>query len=88
MISDLVPSVLDYWVDQARSDGATCHLKVWFSGDDNPFNVVPTMRIKKFTNYITEAKNLHMEHLEDSLSTRSKPVWVKRFDSQRVSLIC
>ena len=25
------------------------------------------MRIKKFTNYITEAKNLHMEHLEDSL---------------------
>ena len=31
----------DYWVDQARADGATCHLKVWFSGDDNPFNLTP-----------------------------------------------
>ena len=30
----------NYWVDQAESDGATCHLKVWFSGDDNPFNTV------------------------------------------------
>ena len=31
----------DYWVEQARADGATCHLKVWFSGDDNPFNLTP-----------------------------------------------
>ena len=31
----------EYWIDQARSDGATCHLKVWFSGDDNPFNITP-----------------------------------------------
>ena len=30
----------NYWVEQAESDGATCHLKVWFSGDDNPFNTV------------------------------------------------
>ena len=26
------------WNDQMRTDGITCHLKVWFSGNDNPFN--------------------------------------------------
>ena len=40
------------------------------------------MRIKKFTNYITEAKNLHMEHLEDSLFNEGSAGVVKRFDSR------
>ena len=26
------------WNDQMRTDGITCHLKVWFNGNDNPFN--------------------------------------------------
>ena len=29
------------WNEQMRTDGSTCHLKVWFDGDDNPFNLVP-----------------------------------------------
>lgn len=29
------------WNEQMRVDGSTCHLKVWFNGDDNPFNLVP-----------------------------------------------
>ena len=35
----------NYWINQARSDGATCHLRVWFSGDDNPFNSTPKFSI-------------------------------------------